>query len=151
MKQTLLLIFLFGSVPSLLAADIGAYQHGTVVRMHMGDCISARHGFIGSFGGPSMIDQEPCPEYTLVSNTVVFVIVGKMSNQLIPLAESIDFRLRKNELAVRVDDAKHETKFSIKEMMVRSEWERQQRHIDESMRASEGHEAESATMAKTRD
>lgn len=69
--------------------------------------------------------------------------LGKSSNQLIPLAETIDFRfhLRKNELAVRVDDAKHEVKFTIKEMIVRSEWDRMQRHIDEQMRASEVHDA----------
>jgi hypothetical protein len=99
-----------------------------------------------AFGGPSTpMEQESCPEYTLLSDNVVFVIVGKSSNQLIPLAETIDFRLHKNELAVRVDDAKHETKFTIKEMMVRSEWERVQRHIDEKMRASEVHEAEMNT------
>jgi hypothetical protein len=133
-------------LPGLLAAQTGIYQHGTVVRMHMGDCILAHHGFMVAFGGPSApMEQESCPEYTLVSDNVVFVIVGKSSNQLIPLAETIDFRLHKNELAVRVDDAKHETKFTIKEMMVRSEWERVQRHIDEKMRASEVHEAEMQT------
>jgi hypothetical protein len=148
MKLTFSLLLLFCASPSLLAAQTGIYQHGTVVRMHMGDCILAHHGFMVAFGGPSApMEQESCPEYTLVSDNVVFVIVGKSSNQLIPLAETIDFRLHKNELAVRVDDAKHETKFTIKEMMVRSEWERVQRHIDEKMRASEVHEAE----MKTRD
>jgi hypothetical protein len=148
MKLTFSLLLLFCALPGLLAAQTGIYQHGTVVRMHMGDCILAHHGFMVAFGGPSApMEQESCPEYTLVSDNVVFVIVGKSSNQLIPLAETIDFRLHKNELAVRVDDAKHETKFTIKEMMVRSEWERVQRHIDEKMRASEVHEAE----MKTRD
>jgi len=148
MKPIFSVLLLFGALPGLLAAQTGIYQHGTVVRMHMGDCILAHHGFMVAFGGPSTpMEQESCPEYTLVSDNVVFVIVGKSSNQLIPLAETIDFRLHKNELAVRVDDAKHETKFTIKEMMVRSEWERVQRHIDEKMRASEVHEAE----MKTRD
>jgi hypothetical protein len=147
MKQTLPLIFLFCILPSLLAAQVGIYQHGTVVRMHMSDCILAHHGFMLAFGGPSTtMDQEPCPEYTLVSDHVVYVIVGKLSNQLIPLAETIDFRLHKNELAVRVDDAKHETRFTLKEMIVRSEWERVQRHIDEKMRASEVHETEMKTQ-----
>jgi hypothetical protein len=61
-----------------------------------------------------------------------------------PLAQTIEFRshLRKNELAVRVDDAKHEVKFTIKEMIVRSEWDRMQRHVDEQLRASESREAE---------
>jgi hypothetical protein len=146
MKPTFSLLLLFCALPGLLAAQTGIYQHGTVVRMHMGDCILAHHGFMVALGGPSTpMEQESCPEYTLVSDNVVFVIVGKSSNQLIPLAETIDFRLHKNELAVRVDDAKHETKFTIKEMMVRSEWERVQRHIDEKMRASEVHEAEMNT------
>ena len=121
MKPTFSLLLLFCALPGLLTAQTGIYQHGTVVRMHMGDCILAHHGFMVAFGGPSTpMEQESCPEYTLVSDNVVFVIVGKSSNQLIPLAETIDFRLHKNELAVRVDDAKHETKFTIKEMMVRS-------------------------------
>jgi hypothetical protein len=142
MKRTLSLIFLFCSFPGLLAAQFGIYQHGAVVRMHMGDCILAHHGFMATFGGPAApAPMEACPEYTLISDNVVYVIVGKSSNQLIPLAETIDFRLQKNELAVRVDDAKHETKFTIKEMIVRSEWDRIQRHIDEEMRTAEVHEA----------
>jgi hypothetical protein len=143
MKGSWLLIFLLCSLPSPLPAQIGIYQHGTVVRMHMGDCIPAGHGFMAAFGGPATpMGPDSCPEYTLVSDSVVFVIVGKSSNSLIPLAETIDFRLHKNELAVRVDDAKHEAKFTIKEMIVRSEWERVKRHMDEKMRASEDHEAE---------
>ena len=140
MKKAFLLIFLVCGLPSLLAAQIGIYQHGTVVRMHVGDCILAHHGFMVAFGSPAgPMAQEFCPEYTLVSNDVVFVIVGKSTNQLIPLAETIDFRLHKNELAVRVDDAKRETRFMIKEMMVRSDWDRLQRHIEEQMRASADH------------
>jgi hypothetical protein len=43
-----------------------------------------------------------------------------------PLAEIIQFRLYKNELLVRVDDEKRECHFSIKEMELRSDWERDQ-------------------------
>lgn len=143
MKRVLPLIFLFCSLLGFAAGQIGIYQHGTVMRMHMGDCALGHHGFMASFGGPAApMNQEACPEYTLVSDNVVFVIVGKSSNQLIPLAETIDFRLHKNELAVRVDDAKHESRFNIKEMIVRSEWDRMQRHIDDKMRASELRQAE---------
>jgi hypothetical protein len=81
-------------------------------------------------------------EYTLVADNVVFVIVGKLANSLIPLAETIDFRFHKNEIAVRVDDSKHEAKFAIKEMTVRSEWDRMQRHIEERMKDQIDHEAE---------
>ncbi len=115
----------------------GVYQHGTIVRMRMGDCLPAHHGFITTFGGPaSAVPADSCPEYTLISDKVVYVIVGKSSNQLVPLADVIDFRLRNNELVVRVDDAKHETKFSIKEMILRSEWDLIQRHIADQLSTS---------------
>jgi len=143
MKPVWSLILLFCSRPAGLAAQSGIYQHGSVVRMHMGDCVLAQHGFISAFGAPANpTSQQACAEYTLVSNDVVYVIVGKSSNQLIPLAETIDFRLHRNELAVRVDDAKKELKFAIREMLVRSEWERQQRHMDEEIRAADARPAE---------
>jgi hypothetical protein len=147
MKRAFSLIFLGCSLPALLTAQIGMYQHGSVVRMHMGDCNGSRHGFMANFGSPAApVAQDACPEYTLVSDKVVFVIVGKSSGQLVPLAETIDFRYDKNELAIRVDDAKRESKFSIKEMIVRSEWDRLQRHIEERMR-----EAEEQTAMRNRD
>jgi hypothetical protein len=70
-----------------------------------------------------------------VTDKVVFVIVGKSSNQLVPLAEVIDFRFQNRELAVRVDDARKESKFAIKEMTLRSEWELIQRHIEQELTA----------------
>jgi hypothetical protein len=147
MKRFALLVLSLCVAPCLAAAQIGIYQHGSVVRMHMGDCIFAHHGLMVSLGGPAAPStQDSCPEYTLVSDRVVYVIVGKSSNQIIPLAETIDFRLRKNELAVRVDDAKHETKFMIKDMIVRTDWERLQKHLDEQLRAA----GDQASM-KTRD
>jgi hypothetical protein len=143
MKRALSLIFLFCSLPSWTAAQIGIYQHGTVVRMHMGDCLLAPRGFMMAFGSPAApMSRESCPEYTLVSNSVVFVIVGKSSTQLIPLTETIDFRLQKNELAVRVDDARRETRFTIKEMITRSDWDCMKQHIDEQIRTSEVHTTE---------
>jgi hypothetical protein len=128
---TICLALTMGSVPM---ARAGAYQHGTVVRMRMGECLPAHHGFIQAFGAPqSQMAVEVCPEYTLVSDKVVYVIVGRSSGQLVPLADVIDFRLRNNEMAVRVDDAKHESKFSIKEMILRSEWDMVQRHIADQL------------------
>ncbi len=77
--------------------------------------------------------DESCPEYTLVTDKVVFVIVGKPSNQLVPLAEVVDFRFQNNELAMRVDDARKESKFMIKEMVMRSEWEMVQKHVERKL------------------
>jgi hypothetical protein len=146
MKRFTLMLFVCALTISVYA-QIGMYQHGSVVRMHMGDCVLAHHGFMVAFGGPSAPEpQDFCPEYTLVSSKVVYVIVGKSSKELIPLAETIDFRLQKDELAVRADDAKHESKFMIKEMVMRSEWDRVQRHMDEQMKSGEDQ-----TAMKTRD
>ncbi len=130
MKRTLLVAVTLGFLVAPTYA--GVYQHGTVVKMHMDDCVVMHRGFMASFGGPQTPPpEEICPEYTLVSDKVVFVIVGKSSNQLIPLAEEIDFRFQRNELAVRVDDARHESKFTIKEMTLRSVWDREQRQEEE--------------------
>jgi hypothetical protein len=143
MKRAFWLISLFCFSPALLTAQIGIYQQGKIVRMHMGECIPIGHGFMATVGGSaSPMGPELCPEYTLVSDKVVFVIVGRSSTSLIPLAETIDFRFRKNELAVRVNDAKRETKFDIKDMVMRSEWDRVQRHIEEKLKESDDHEAE---------
>jgi hypothetical protein len=134
MKYTLWLVLVFCSLPVARAEHLGVYQHGTVVRMRMGDCTFPPHGFMAAFGSPQLqMPAEACPEYTLVSDRVVYVIVGRWSNQLIPLADEIDFRLSKNELAVRVDDAKHESKFSIKEMILRTEWDLVQKHITDEL------------------
>ncbi len=142
MKQPALLIFLLCAL-AYSPAQMGMYQHGSVIRMHMGDCTVMHQGFMTNFGPPSAPQTvESCPEYTLISDNVVFVIVGRSSTQLIPLAETIDFRFQKNELAVRVDDAKHETKFTIKDMIIRSEWDRIQRHMEERARAPEVREAQ---------
>lgn len=118
-------------VPSAWA---GVYQHGTVIRMRMTDCLPAHHGFMMAMSGPAaQMGPEVCPEYTLLSEKVVFVIVGRSSDQLIPLADEIDFRLHNNEMAVRVDDARRENKFGIKEMILRTEWDMVQKHITDEM------------------
>ena len=131
------LILALCSVPGAWAGPLGVYQHGTVVRMRTGDCTLSHRGFLAAFGGPAAqaaeMAVETCPEYTLVSDKVVYVIVGRSSDQLIPLADVIDFRLHNNEMAVRVDDARHESKFSIKEMILRSEWDLVQRHIADQL------------------
>jgi hypothetical protein len=134
MKSTLLLIAVFCSLQVAHAKDLGLYQRGTVVRMRMGDCASTHNGFMARMSGaPAQLGADACPEYTLVSDKVVFVIVGRSSNQLIPLTDVIDFRFHHGELAVRVDDAKHESKFGIKEMILRSEWDLVRKHITDEL------------------
>lgn len=134
MKPKMLLALVLTGISVASAVPIGIYQHGTVVRMRMGDCVLMHGGFMTAFGPPqAALAEGLCPEYTLVTDKVVFVIVGKSSNQLVPLAEIIDFRFQKKELAVRVDDTRHESKFAIKEMTLRSEWDLMQKHIEQEL------------------
>ncbi len=147
MKSLLLFVLVLSSVAVVSAAPLGIYQHGTVVRMRMGDCALMHRGFMNQFGPPqAAAEEEGCPEYTLVADRVVFLIVGKSSSQLVPLAEVIDFRFQNKELAVRVDDARKESKFAIKEMTLRSEWERIQKHIEYELNDS-SHQPVDASMA----
>jgi hypothetical protein len=81
----------------------------------------------------------------------VFLIVGKSSNQLVPLAEVIDFRIQNKELAVRVDDARKESKFAIKEMTLRSEWELIQKHIENQLNDSPHRPVDTSMALRSRE
>jgi len=134
MKPALCLIVAVCGLQAAQAQAFGVYQHGTVVRMRMGDCMASRHGFmVAMSGAPAPMTADACPEYTLVADKVVFVIVGRSSNQLIPLADVIDFRFHNSELAVRIDDARRESKFGIKEMILRSDWDLVQKHVADQL------------------
>jgi hypothetical protein len=146
MRYALWLVLVAGCAQTAWA---GVYQHGTVVRMRMGDCLPVHHGFMVAMGGaPAESVTEACPEYTLISDKVVFVIVGRSSDQLIPLADVVDFRFHNNELAMRIDDARKESKFSIKEMVLRSEWDMVQKHIADQMNNAQP--TESSMVLRTR-
>jgi len=124
MKNVILLILMICIFPAVSVAQKGGLHRGVIVRMRMGECLPAGHsGFVGAMAGGARQTDELCPEYTLVTDKVVYVIVGKVSGQIIPLAETTEFRIFKNELLIRVDDAMHETKFTVKEMALRPDWE----------------------------
>ncbi len=118
-------------------AQTRIYQTGTVTRMRMERCMAMPPGFLASLTGmaPTSNTEQQCPEYTLVAERVVYVVVGKVSNQLIPLAEEVEFRIVKNELVVRVDDEKRESRFAVKEMSIRQDWERDKEERERIQRA----------------
>jgi hypothetical protein len=149
MKHALLFALLLTLVLYSSSATVSGYQHGTVIRMHMGDCVLSHHSFMNTFGPPQAPLEEACPEYTLISEKVVFIIVGKSSKEFVPLAEVVDFRFQKNELAVRVDDDRKESKFVIKEMTLRSQWELIQQHIEEALK-NESRESEKGSATANR-
>ena len=124
MKYRFWLLLLIAA--AVLPAQAQRFQVGTVTRMQSKDCTIVHSGFVTALGAVPQRTEEICPEYTLVSDKVVYVVVGKRSSQFMPLAELVYFHLAKNELLVRVDDEKKESRFSIKEMQLRSDWERDQ-------------------------
>jgi hypothetical protein len=124
MKRTVLTILLLAS-PALLFAQSNHREQGTIVRMHMTECMGSQHGFMAAMtGGVNVQATAFCPEYVLVADKVVYVITGKSSDQLIPLAETTYFHLQKNELLIRMDDSMKESHFRIKAMILRPEWDR---------------------------
>ena len=125
MKPTLLCIVLLAV--TALSAQTHSQQQGTIVRMRMTNCLGPQHGFMATMSGDAKAEAGLlCPEYVLVADKVVYVISGKRSEQLIPLAEETRFRLYKNEMLIRVDDAARESHFRIKAMVLRPEWDRNQ-------------------------
>jgi hypothetical protein len=150
MKWRIVLIVMCCTLQMAFAAPLGIYQRGTIVRMRMGECLSG-NSFMAAMSGNNMPAQgELCPEYTLVTDKVVYVIVGKMSNQLLPLAAITNFRFHKNELAVRVDDANHESKFRIKEMVLRPQWDREQQRVHEVEESGDEGSAGATVSARRR-
>jgi len=126
MKRTLCCLLLL-TFPVILFAQRRSHEEGTIVRMRMTDCLGPQHGFMAAMSGGGKTEPELlCPEYVLVADKVVYVISGKSSEQLLPLAEVTRFRFQKNEMLIRIDDAQKESHFHIKAMVMRPEWERNQ-------------------------
>lgn len=124
MKRILLSILVL-ALPISVIAQNQHREHGTIVRMRMTDCMGPQHGFMAAMAGGANVEAAAlCPEYVLVAEKVVYVITGKSSDQLIPLAETTYFHLQKNELLIRIDDSPKESHFRIKAMVLRPEWDR---------------------------
>ncbi len=114
--------------------------------MRMTDCISTYHAFMGAMSGVAQAPADQCPEYVLVAEHVVYVIVGRSSDQLVPLAETTKFHFQKNEVMIRVDDARRESRFHVKAMVLRPEWERSQQIAEAAAMAAMRNHIEGAVI-----
>lgn len=146
MKRTLVCIFLL-ALPVFLSAQTHSRQQGTIVRMRMTECLGPQHAFMATMSGGGNAEAGLlCPEYVLVADKVVYVISGKSSERLIPLAEVTRFRMQKNEMLIRVDDATKESHFHIKAMVLRPEWDRNQMLEEAEASAMITHHLDPASM-----
>ena len=124
-RITVLLIFMMSAAALLLAQDHWSFQ-GTVVKMRMTDC-TVQHSFMATMsGGVPAQTGGTCPEYTVMGDKVVYVVVGRHAEEFIPLAENMAFLIRKNELIVSSDDEKAKSRFVIQQMTLRADWDREQ-------------------------
>jgi len=146
MQRSLPFVLLFCVLPVLLVAENQSHQQGTIVRMRMTDCISPQHPLMEALSGAGHAAGEQCPEYVMVADKVVYVIVGKTSDQLVPLAETTRFHLQNNEVLIRVDDARRESHFRVKAMMLRPEWDRYEQTAEAEASAAARHHLEGAAM-----
>jgi hypothetical protein len=137
---------LFLASPAFLFAQNHQREQGAIVRMRMTDCLGPQHGFMSAMAGGANVQATAlCPEYVLVSDKVVYVITGKNSDQLIPLAEATYFHLQKNELLIRIDDSMKESHFRIKAMVLRPEWDRSEMLHEAEASAMISHHLEPAS------
>ena len=148
MRRSFLLVILLCAASILVDAENRSPQEGTIVRMRMTDCIAPQHAFMSAMSGVAAAG-ESCPEYVLVTNSIVYVIVGKSSDQLVPLAETTFFHMQHNEVRIRVDDARRESRFHVKEMVLRPEWERNQQMADAMAVAAMHRHMEGAVLVDT--
>jgi len=109
---------------------------GTVIKMRMAECTSQK-GFMAAMSGSPGQGPSSCPEYTIVGDKVVYVVVGRHAEEFMPLAENMDFLIRKNELVLFSDDEKVRSRFAIQQMTLRGDWEREEAQKEAAARAME--------------
>jgi hypothetical protein len=62
------------------------------------------------------------------------------------LAETTKFHFQKNEVMIRVDDARRESRFHVKAMVLRPEWERSQQIAEAAAMAAMRNHIEGAVI-----
>ena len=122
-RRTLLFVFVLCAAAVTQAQSRWSFK-GTVIRMRMTDCV-ALSSFKASFQAVPMSGMS-CPEYTVVSSNVVYVVLGRHTEEFIPLAENMDFAVRKNEIVTFSNDEKAKSRFMVQQMILRADWEREE-------------------------
>lgn len=136
MKRIVFLFIFALSAGAALQAQGNWSFKGTVTNMRMTDCVMQR-GFMATMSGVSAPAGVTCPEYTLKSDKVVYIVVGRRSEEFIPLAENMVFLIRKNQIVLFSDDEKTKSCFSIQRMVLRADWDREEERKELAARMME--------------
>lgn len=131
-----LLILALCAAATMRGEDQWSFK-GTVIKMEMGNC--AITGFKAAMAGRP-VAVTPCPEYTVMTPNVVYVMQGRNSEAFMPLAQDLEFRVVKNEVLIHQQS---KSRFAIQSMMLRGEWEREQQRKALMMERSVNYEAPS--------
>ncbi len=134
-RFTLLFIFALSAAAAMQAQGNWSFR-GTVTRMRMTDCVMQR-GFRATMSGAAAPPGVTCPEYTLMSDKVVYIVVGRRSEEFIPLAENMVFLIRKNQIVIFSDDERTKSCFSIQRMVLRADWDREEERKELEARVME--------------
>ena len=110
--------------------------HGTVIQMRMSEC-TRQHGFVSAMSGTQVVSTQACPEYTVMTDNVVYVLVGRKPEEFIPLAEKVTFHVHKSDVVVFSDDEKEQSHFAVRQMVLRQDWERDEQRRDLTTRLVE--------------
>ena len=121
MKRIPLLLALALCAAATVQAENNRSFKGTVLKMQMTDCLVSTGFKVAMSGRPASVGS--CPEYTVISPTVVCVVVGRRTGDFIPLEEEVEFVVRKNEL---LSNAESKSRFIIQQMTLRGDWEREE-------------------------
>jgi hypothetical protein len=136
-KRISLLFILALSAVTVLHAEGWSFFRGTVTEMRTVDC-PMPHGIVTAMAGAPSLPAYTCPEYTVVGDRVVYVVVARRSDQFIPLAENMNFQIRKNEL-VTFSDNERKSRFVIQRMTLRTEWDRNKARKDLALKVLAEH------------
>jgi hypothetical protein len=136
MKRITLLFLCVVSAATLLQAQGQWSFKGTVIKMRMTGCVAQR-SFMATMSGNQAQLPGACPEYTVMSDKVVYVVVGRHAEEFIPLAEDLEFLIRKNELVLFSDDEKTKSRFVVQQMTLRADWERDEERKELAARMME--------------
>jgi hypothetical protein len=136
MRRIAVVVILVMSAAAFSQAQGNWSFKGTVIKMRMAECTSQK-GFMAAMSGTPGQGPSSCPEYTIVGDKVVYVVVGRHAEEFMPLAENMEFLIRKNELVLFSDDEKARSRFAIQQMTLRGDWEREEARKEAAARVME--------------